>query len=457
MRPGGPGGGLDRPSIVDRAMTTRARRRLAVQTAAAVTSAVLLVGGAAWLLVGHEQRRDVDRQTAAAVDRADDVIDPPDDIYLFLQAPNGALTGTPGSPPGLPDLLELAATSATGQTRVTTIERAGRDFQIRTERRPNGLLQAAYDLTGKEQERHRLLAALGIAESIGVAAAALVGALLGQRAVAPLGEALTRQRRFVAEAAHELRTPLTLLHTRVQLLERAARRRGDDALAVEAREILDDSRRLGEVIEDLLLAADLARNADRRTVVDLSQLTRDVVAAAAAQAEQQAVRLTFRHDPTPVHGGSVQDGSPGVAPFPATVLGIESALRRAVTALVDNALGHTPSGGTVTVTVSHRTDRGTKMLTVRVSDTGIGLDPTHARRLFERFARGETTGDRRRFGLGLALVHETIANHQGRIEVDGALGRGASFTIILPATQPRDRGPSGPGPTAPTNTVAPTT
>ena len=86
MRPGGPGGGLDRPSIVDRAMTTRARRRLAVQTAAAVTSAVLLVGGAAWLLVGHEQRRDVDRQTAAAVDRADDVIDPPDDIYLFLQA-----------------------------------------------------------------------------------------------------------------------------------------------------------------------------------------------------------------------------------------------------------------------------------------------------------------------------------------------------------------------------------
>jgi signal transduction histidine kinase len=245
--------------------------------------------------------------------------------------------------------------------------------------------------------------------------------------------ALTRQRRFVAEAAHELRTPLTLLHTRVQLFERAARRRGDDALAVEARAILDDSRRLGEVIEDLLLAADLARNADRRTVVDLSRLTRDVVAAAAAQAEQQAVRLTFRDDPTPVRDASVQNGSPGIAPSSATVLGIESALRRAVTALIDNALGHTPSGGTVTVTVSHRTDRGTKMLTVRVSDTGIGLDPTHARRLFERFARGETTGDRRRFGLGLALVHETIANHQGRIEVDGALGRGASFTILLPA------------------------
>ena len=59
---GGPGDGLDRPSVVDRAMTSRARRRLAVQTAAAVTSAVLLVGGAAWLLVGHEQRRDVDRR-----------------------------------------------------------------------------------------------------------------------------------------------------------------------------------------------------------------------------------------------------------------------------------------------------------------------------------------------------------------------------------------------------------
>jgi len=451
MRRGNTGGGSGRPSEVDRAMIDRAWRRLAIQTAAAVTSAVLLVGGAAWMLVGHEQRRDVDRRTAAALDHADDVIDPPDDIYLFLQPPNGALTGTPDSPPGLPDRPELAATGATGQTRLTTIELGGRDFQIRTERRANGLWQAAYDLTGQQRERHRLLTALGIAEALGVAAAALVGAVLGRRAVAPLGEALTRQRQFVAEAAHELRTPLTLLHTRVQLLERTVRRRGEDALAVEAREIVDDSRRLGEVIEDLLLAADLARNPEQHTVVDLGRLARAVVAAAAAQAEQQGVRLTIRHDATPPDG-TVQNGPHSAGPVPATVLGIESALRRAVAALVDNALGHTPSGGTVAVTVSHRTDCGTTMVAIQVSDTGLGLDPTHAERLFERFARGETSGDRRRFGLGLALVHETIVNHHGRIEVDGAPGRGASFTVVLPANPTPDHGPPEPVPMEPADT-----
>lgn len=414
----------DRLPATDRALTARAARRLTAQIAAAVTCAVLLVGGAAWLLVRDSQRRAVDREITVALSRADDVTDPPDHIYLFRQDSSGAVEATAGGPAGLPDRAELAATATTGRARTIHADRSGRDFRIRTERRGDAVLQAAYDLTDQKQEQGRLLVALGIAEAIGVAVAWLVGAVLAHRAVTPLGDALARQRRFVADAAHELRTPLTLLHTRVQLLERAARRSGRDTLAAEAQAVLADSRGLSEVIDDLLLAADLSGNPDRRTDVDLGRLAADVVAAATAHAGQQGVRLTL--------AGAAGAGD-GAGAGDAVVVGVESALRRAIAALVDNALGHTDAGGAVTVTVGRRVDRGTPMVTVQVADTGVGLDPAEASRLFERFARGQEVGDRRRFGLGLALVHETIVNHHGRIEVAGQIGAGASFTVLLPA------------------------
>jgi two-component system, OmpR family, sensor kinase len=416
----------------DRTLTARAARRLTVRIAAAVTCAVLLVGGAAWLLVRDGQRRAVDREIAVALGRADDVTDPPDHVYLFLAAAGDGVRATPDGPAGLPDRAELAAVAATGQARTTHLDLAGREFQVQTQRHGGDVLQAAYDLTDQEQERSRLLAALSIAEGTGVGAAWLVGAVLARRAVAPLGDALARQRRFVADAAHELRTPLTLLHTRVQLLERAARQRGGDPLAAEAQAVLADSRRLREVIDDLLQAADRNRTPDRRTAVDLGRLAEDVVAAATAHAEQQGVRLALGGTPA-----ALDRTGPGHDPA-ATVVGVESALRRAIAALVDNALGHTDAGGSVTVTVGRRVDRGRPMVTVQVADTGVGLDPDGASALFERFARGQETGDRRRFGLGLALVQDTIVNHHGRVEVAGQPGVGASFTLLLPAQAASD-------------------
>jgi signal transduction histidine kinase len=402
----------------ERALASRAARRFAMQSALVVTCAMLLVGAVAVLLARDSERRAVDQEIAVALNHADDVIDPPDHVYLVLQAAGRPPVSTPGAPAGLPDRAELAAVAATGRARTVVLHLAGHDLRVRTELRDGNLLQAAYDLADRQDEQRRLLAALGIAEAVGIVLAWLVGALLGHRAVAPLDEALARQRRFVADAAHELRTPLTLLHTRVQLLERTARRRRGEPLAAEARAVLADSRALSEVIDDLLQAADLAGNPGRRTPVDLAALVADVVAAAAAHAEEQGVRLTFE---------------PAAGPGAATVRGIESALRRATAALVDNAIGHTDAGGSVTVTMGSRVERGDPMISVEVADTGVGLDPAHSARLFERFARGQETGDRRRFGLGLALVRETITNHGGRVEVTGQVGVGAAFTLLLPA------------------------
>jgi two-component system OmpR family sensor kinase len=100
-----------------------------------------------------------------------------------------------------------------------------------------------------------------------------------------------------------------------------------------------------------------------------------------------------------------------------------------LTALVDNALSHTQAGGHVTIELGRRP--ANRQVTVLVRDDGTGFDPTDAKRIFDRFARGHD--DHRRFGIGLAWAREVITGHGGTIEAHGVPGRGAVFTIRLPA------------------------
>jgi signal transduction histidine kinase len=142
-------------------------------------------------------------------------------------------------------------------------------------------------------------------------------------------------------------------------------------------------------------------------------------------------------------------------PSDLVVRGAPTALRRALTALVDNAIAHSERGGVVRV-VLHAdpgagpgdaepdgpdgpgglSGRGGPSGPVRVivQDEGEGLDPADATSLRQRFARGAagSTGGGRRFGLGLALVDEVMRAHHGRLEITGAHGEGSSFTMLIP-------------------------
>ena len=120
---------------------------------------------------------------------------------------------------------------------------------------------------------------------------------------------------------------------------------------------------------------------------------------------------------------------------PVTVEGVPAALRRAVTALVDNAVGHARSVVRLEVAVH----RGEAVL--QVLDDGPGISPEVAPRMFERFtsARSEPAdpaGGRRHYGIGLALVADVAAAHGGRVSggarPDGAPG--AALTLVLPAS-----------------------
>jgi signal transduction histidine kinase len=395
----------------DRRLLSRTRRLLAVQNTAVVALILALFGSIVAYAIAHGQRSDLEtslRQTAAT---EEDVVDPPAGSWIFVLDAGGRLTSTKDAPAGFPDRAALDLVRTGGTAEAAGVDVGGTDYLVVTLARGDQTVQVVGSLAGQEAERHRLLAALGLAGLVGLAAAAAAGILLARRAITPLGEALARQRRFVADASHELRTPVTQLHTRAQLLRQDLRAGAAPAdITTDVDQLLAGSRQLGEVIEDLLLSTQLANNAGAATELDLGVVAAAAVTTFTVRAQQQDVTLVLVPDP---------DG-------PSLVSGREAALRRVVVALIDNALSHTPAGGRVTVALS--SDQAT--VTLLVSDTGTGFDPADAERIFDRFARGH--GDHRRFGLGLALAREVITGHGGTIDAGGRPGQGATFAVHLP-------------------------
>lgn len=260
--------------------------------------------------------------------------------------------------------------------------------------------------------------ALLIAGAVGIVIAGAVGYFSARRAVRPLGDALALQRRFVADAGHELRTPLTVLHTRAQLLARRLPR--DDPARAVAEQLLGDSRMLSEIIDELLVSAQLSADPGRGEIIDARQVVDEALTTMRLLAEQSGINL-----PEDPEAGDV------------AVRGSRTALRRAMIGLVDNAIGHLQQGGTIWVRA--RTDNGWAEITV--ADNGSGLQTANADRLTERFARGRDEHPVRssrpignqRYGLGLALVREIAVSHRGTFTLQNRPDGGAVATIRIPS------------------------
>ncbi|MGW6194589.1 sensor histidine kinase [Kribbella sp. NPDC055110] len=396
--------------IGDEVLVRRAAREVAVQAAALVAVAMLLLIALVTLVVVRGQASAEDDLLRSAVATADDVGDPPAGTWLVMAGPSGTTTS-----PGLPEELlpELAAlrARATGQVSLITLENDDGQFRVASGVVNDKRVQAVLNLATAHKDRVRMLQAMGLAAALGLLLAGLLGVLIGRRAVRPLAQALTLQRAFVADAGHELRTPLTLLSTRAQVLGRALRRTGaSDEVLGDADGVVEDTRRLAGVVDDLLAAAD-PRGADNYEPVDLVGIARDVADAAGAHADEAGVRLRWTADTDA-----------------ARALGSPSAIRRATIALVDNAIDHTPSGGEVRITV--RRHRGDVILAV--SDTGPGIGPEAAQRVLRRFDSGGHRSGRKHYGLGLALAHDVANRLGGQLRLAPS-DLGATFELVLPA------------------------
>jgi signal transduction histidine kinase len=403
---------VKQPPTADARLLRRASLRVGLQTAAAVAVTVVVLVGIAVLVVLYEQHQSQTELLSTAISRADDVADPPAGIWLVIQNAQGR-QASPGTPAGFPQAGDLDATARDGTARSGIVTVDGIQYQILTQTHDGAVVQAVLSLLDAHRARAHLVQALALCGVVGLVLAALAGAVLGRRAVAPLAQALALQRRFVADAGHELRTPLTLLSTRAQMIRRRFTRTGDqDAVQSEVDGLVADADRLAAILEDLLLAADPRTDAAHGPVA-LPQLVEQEIAAAQPLAERQGVVVAFQPEDEPV-----------------VVNGAEASLRRAVNALLDNAIRHATTEVRVTVSAAAR------QAVVEVADDGAGIDPAMLPTLFERFASGSDgrgTGPRR-YGLGLALVAEIAAQHGGTVSARNDAG-GAALRVALPRTK----------------------
>jgi two-component system OmpR family sensor kinase len=230
-------------------------------------------------------------------------------------------------------------------------------------------------------------------------------------------ESERRMRRFVADASHELRTPLTSIRGFAELYRQGAAR-DELELSRLMRRIEDEAKRMGVLVEDLLLLARLDQERPlAQAPVDLLALVTDAVHDARAVAPDRPISLAVgRTDPPPV------------------VIGDEARLRQVLGNLVTNALKHTPDATPVTVRLGTESDAGRPCVVLEVADEGPGMSTEVAAHVFERFYRADKA---RRSdgstGLGLAIVAALVAGHAGQISVETAPGLGARFRVELPA------------------------
>jgi signal transduction histidine kinase len=400
----------------DDLLVARAARRLAVQIAAIVAATLLVLMAVVAVVVVHEQDTATEDLLTGAAKAVDDVDDPPPGTWLTLVDAVRS-DASPGLPKALlPRLAELRTAAAVNHPVTTAVRAEDRRYRVLTKRSTARTVQVVVDLEPQRRERTRLLEVLGIAAAASLLTSVGVGVFLGRRAVAPLADALRLQRNFVADASHELRTPLTLLSTRAQVLLRELRASVDTpALLADATGLVEDTQRLGEVVEDLLVAADPQATA-KDEEVDLAATAVAVVDAASAHAVENGVALT----------------GPRSTEQAVVVAGSAAALRRALLSLVDNAIDHTPRDGRVEVLVGIR-DRDAVLT---VNDSGPGVPEGTSHDLFRRFHSGGHRAGRAHYGLGLALVQEVAERHGGRVRLAPS-DAGASFELILPLAPPR--------------------
>ena len=244
----------------------------------------------------------------------------------------------------------------------------------------------------------------------------------------------TQVRQFVADASHELRTPLASIRGYTELI----RREGADAdLPEEATYALErvhsESVRMTALVEDLLLLARLDAGRElRREEVDLVGLLVDTVADARAAGPDHDWRLDLAVLEPPAD--ATAEEAEDFLPEPPLVIGDEARLRQVIVNLLANARVHTPAGSHVTTTLARERDT----LIVRIHDDGPGIAPDVRDRLFERFARGDSSRERRTgsTGLGMSIALAIVQSHGGSIDVDSSTApedHGTTFTVRLPA------------------------
>lgn len=225
---------------------------------------------------------------------------------------------------------------------------------------------------------------------------------------------------FLAMMSHELRTPLAASMAFADIL----RERESDGDAADAarlwQEMETNHKTLLTMINNILAMAriDAGRETFRPELMDVGDVVGLLQATIAPLAEQKDIAVTY-----------------AIGEVPLFVADSEK-LRRIVENLMSNAVKFTPSGGSITFSVEHRSAEG--LIVFAVMDTGCGIDEASKATIFERFVQADNSSSRPYggSGLGLALVKELTEMHRGTVTLESTEGEGTTFTVAIPDNLP---------------------
>jgi len=348
-----------------------------------------------------------------------------------------------------------------------------------------GAVQIVQPIDSVENTLNQVSRYLILGTALSLVLAAIIGALIAHRALAPIGAITTTaggitrtrdlgqrleitdqasevgqlaatfndmldriqklfdtQERLIADVSHELRTPLTSMQGNIELLQRMVAaehspvQAGGNKGAVlreTLSEVEQETNRMTKMINDLLLLAQADSGALQLqwAPVEMDTLLLEVFRQTKRMADLRkgpgALDVRLGHEDQ------------------ALVWGDQERLRQLLLNLTDNAIKYTPEGGTITLSLTN--EEGWVRISVR--DTGIGIQADNQAQIFDRFYRTDKARSRELGGSGLDLsIVQWIAQaHKGRITVESATSKGSTFTLWLPESHNQSSNQSAPNPT----------
>jgi len=256
----------------------------------------------------------------------------------------------------------------------------------------------------------RLRVALVVVYAVLVVVVPVVSYFMARITLAPLRRSYEQQERFVDAASHEFRTPLGVVMGELELALMKPRKGAEYRRAIRTSLAAVDG--MSTLASQLLILTrgdrrDLLSTFERVSLATLLERARETIEAG----DTPQPRIDFKVSRS------------------LEVVGSSALLRHAFSNVFDNAVKFTPPGGTIEVLAWERGG----VTFVEVRDTGIGMTKDEVRHAFDRFWRAESARSSPGHGLGLALVHQIIGAHGGRVSIVSAPGDGTTVAISLPA------------------------
>ena len=274
-----------------------------------------------------------------------------------------------------------------------------------------GLIQMGKPIGDQMRALRQLMSGLLLVGAISILILGVGSWWMAGRSLRATQYALDMQQAFVANASHEIRTPLTLMRASAEVAQRVTQPNPQQASLMK--NIVEEVDHMTQLVEDLLLLSRLdshqlkIEKQPQDLAARISELARHFEPLANAR------QVTFVNQ---VRSGKVQADI--------------TRLRQVIIILLDNALRHTPAGGTIIIQSSAE-GRNQRIV---ISDNGEGIDPQHLPHLFERFYQVESTRgkEQKGNGLGLSIAKSLVELQDGQISITSQQGQGTSIHILLP-------------------------